>query len=1019
MSGTTYCLNPHSNANLVIPMLIKGTPPFYLDYEIWTETGSKLFENVTINNQNAIAISHEHSLFSPTYTQDTEIASIKTPTRRVGLYGIETTKEGVYTLKAARESSGDDVKIIKNDPVSVVTCPSAHWNWNDGSQASNHNFDACVEETIDFSIEVNGVPPFSILYSEKVGKTEGIVAIDNYDAKETSYSTSPSVPELVKRNQAATYRVPVLKKIEDNEPYVFTLVRIVDGLNNTIEYSAQIDTVLPPISSKGTKWKLPENGDLFAVNGHSAPVVSFADCQDIKLRTSYDPSYQQVPVTTVPLTLEGSSPFQVELEFKPDSDMPVQPLSIENIKGNVEHLTATSPGKYKILSVKDKYCQGTVNVPKTCLVQAVNAPSVSFTSTPIEESCFGTLGTNVDLLFTGQAPFWVEYSYNVWKGNKQTYRSNKIRETFNQPRNVLSLKPSADTGTGTYKFVFEKVGDRNYNEGVNIIDQTVTQIIHPTSTAKFILPNYSRDSPYQFVKCIGDSLDLEVSVEGTGPWVVSYEITMESTIDRVSHKVDAAEKGFTIPIKNLSKGGIYSVILTEIKDGNGCFKKLDTDPVNIEVVSNRPSISFQSLKTIYALEDSKSLLPISLSGRGPFSATFKHIETDKVYTRSIPMNSRSIDVFGSGTFELLSIHDKVCEGHVEGISSIEVLTIPKPVVSIQSSLSDTLKGNSIIRSPLCKDSESYFQIDLKGKAPFQLKLLHEIQYFGESQKATTLKISESVETSFFRILLDSTVPGIHTYKLVSVADDNYKSPIQLQDLPTVVQQVNDVPTADFIEPEKSVFYCTSSGNKSLELKMTLRGQPPFTMAIEQRHDNQHAAFINRVIEEDQLQLDSDHGYQYSLMVPAPSFMGKHDFILDSLVDATKCEVSYEKSTNRIMTSVEIADQARITLSTSQIVCVGDLISYSLQGTPPFTIGYNWNGVPQEPVTVADPMLNLFAGAGGQIMITKVCNSMGCCDESVEVDDKLATTIKPLPKAIVGQGDDSFDDIREGIDNFDV
>lgn len=36
-----------------------------------------------------------------------------------------------------------------------------------------------------------------------------------------------------------------------------------------------------------------------------------------------------------------------------------------------------------------------------------------------------------------------------------------------------------------------------------------------------------------------------------------------------------------------------------------------------------------------------------------------------------------------------------------------------------------------------------------------------------------------------------------------------------------------------------------------------------------------------------------------------------------------------------------------------------------------------------------------------------------CDENVSSDMSLTTRVHPLPRAVVGSGDDSFDDIKEG------
>lgn len=47
----------------------------------------------------------------------------------------------------------------------------------------------------------------------------------------------------------------------------------------------------------------------------------------------------------------------------------------------------------------------------------------------------------------------------------------------------------------------------------------------------------------------------------------------------------------------------------------------------------------------------------------------------------------------------------------------------------------------------------------------------------------------------------------------------------------------------------------------------------------------------------------------------------------------------------------------------------------------------------------------------------MCNRAECCDEDVAEDDTLSTVVHGLPKAVVGSGEDSFDDIREGDESL--
>jgi nucleoporin POM152 len=102
-------------------------------------------------------------------------------------------------------------------------------------------------------------------------------------------------------------------------------------------------------------------------------------------------------------------------------------------------------------------------------------------------------------------------------------------------------------------------------------------------------------------------------MKGLGPWNIKYQISHTSKTSQFSKQIIG--DSFDIDFEDFEDGGLYTIDLLEIQDVNGCSRKLDSNPYVVEVLVNRPTISFQSLKPIYILEGGKTLLPISLSGR--------------------------------------------------------------------------------------------------------------------------------------------------------------------------------------------------------------------------------------------------------------------------------------------------------------------------------------------------------------------------------------------------------------------
>ena len=668
------------------------------------------------------------------------------------------------------------------------------------------------------------------------------------------------------------------------------------------------------------------------------------------------------------------------------------------------------PGYFVLKEIHDKFCGSKLpDSLKKCIIQPVVPPTFAFTASPIEESCFGAVGTNVDLSFTGEAPYWVEYVLEKTEFGKDTpIRVAKERELFQKHRSLLVLKPKEP---GMYRYLFERVGDRNYNEGIAIdgASNSLTQIIHPHSSASFFLPNMR--PPYRFLKCKGDSVNADVRVQGSGPWVVTYEVTHAKT-KRYTVNVTEKAAGFQILVDDLTDAGIYNVDLVEIKDGNGCNVKLSAEPIVIEVMQSRPTASFSSSKSLHILEGGASRVPLSLSGRSPFQIGIKNPDGSSRIVHVSGASSQSIELYGAGTHELLSVSDSICTGSVQGLTKLQVLTLDKPFMKL---VTDQGLQKSFNKPDVCAGESGNFQIDLNGKAPFKVKYtlnFRPLSITGHEMKGETKELVEVVDTSFLRISFDSQKPGIYTYKFTGISDDNYKSFVAAEPI-TVTQRINNIPKALFGEADQKVFYCMSSSVAPYKLNVLLYGKAPFNVKIEQKRDSQHVGYIiKNNIGLDSLKSRKDGGFEW---VPTPETidgMGKHEFLLHSVSDGNGCTFNFDSS-DPVSTFFEIADQARITSFNPSDVCIGDLLSYTLQGTPPFTIGYAWKGEPQPELIVADPMLSFWMGGAGDLVITKICNSAECCDENVATDTKLTTHVHALPRAIVGSGDDSFDDIKEG------
>jgi hypothetical protein len=338
---TRYCLG--NDQSLYIPFLIKGIPPFYIDYTLSRAGKTPLHVvNKTISNQDRIIAS-----FNPNVSPFYELDSSPVPncdTRRVALYGLKVSNPGVYNVDQIREQGGDAAKIILHEPVHVSQCPTAKWG-------PVENKDECLEVDFNLVIEASGIFPISIFFLEQVGNNEKVSVVQS-----ESVLSDPGSEEIHSQ-QFGTVSIPIKRTIEASEAHVFKLARIIDGFNNSVEFETT-NTQLPPTTQKGLNWKINELGDTVAVYGHATPSVSFSQCDGVTIRTEYDPQFESAPVARVPIKFEGTAPFQLEYEFIPDSQLPAQPRQLQKQNSQNAELTALEPGTFQLLSVSDKFCKG-------------------------------------------------------------------------------------------------------------------------------------------------------------------------------------------------------------------------------------------------------------------------------------------------------------------------------------------------------------------------------------------------------------------------------------------------------------------------------------------------------------------------------------------------------------------------------------------------------------------------------------------------------------------------------------
>ncbi|TPX54825.1 hypothetical protein PhCBS80983_g05715 [Powellomyces hirtus] len=973
--GASFCLG-HSEKTAIIPLKIKGTPPWTVLYRIYTFDGKDPIE--------------KYVTLSPAASVPSTTGQSEKKERVTATVSIPAEKLGIYHLIQVNGSTSGDVGKILRSTVEVVQCPSATLISREGKQELLH-VDRCLDESFDFNISMYGTPPFSAWYLRQIGKTKSLLKVNgrmdpltDVAGKKLSNQVPESMRQLVLAAQPRKLAVPVALNIDTATDYVFKLVQVLDGRNNTVLYLSDADHEAPPATDHILS--ASESSNTIIVHGRELPSARFERCEGIKLRFGLDKEKY------IPVTLQGNGPWDLRYA-RAASEEDVEAGNFEEVLTvkQIEHpkvsIEVKKPGIYVLLSVSDKYCSGSVELPTTCLIQQAVAPTIDISVAPIVRECFGETGVDVNISMTGSPPFWVEYDqYNKVNG----WRETAIKE-FESTTHTMRLQPPEP---GEYEYTFKRIGDKMYEQGVQIRSKNFTQVVHSLPDVKVISAQKTR--------CLGDRSIMDLSISGVPPYTLAYDIQKGSK--KEGHVISVTDKSISIETPSLEQAGTYLFVLNSLTDGNGCTAVLASRPVLIEVLAARPSAHFRCPKPIFMLEDASTKLPVVVSGQGNYKLEYRTAEvSDHVKMITGDKGIDSIQVKMAGIYQLVSIEDAYCTGRVVEPSKCKVITIPKPTLEIPESEYTWLKKEIRVRDSVCQNTPDHMYLHLTGKAPFQIKYSHKRQDGHASLDHTIGEYQDRGDPQVARIDMVTDRPGTHTYTFISIADDNYRTPVKTGPL-TLEQYVNARPTAKFLDEKDRIFQCISKESDTA-LRMEMTGEAPFSIQVHRKHESQPREVIHLTANES----------SFTYHPETTTTTGKYTYTIKSISDASGCETHYGGTEPGSRVTVQVADMARITMNRVGVdLCVGDLVSYSLQGTPPFTIGYTFNEIPKPDVMVRDPTFMLYPATNGTINVTHVCNSDNCCYYPPR---GLVQVIHPLPKAFMDGGFDMVDDIQEGQESF--
>jgi nucleoporin POM152 len=185
-----------------------------------------------------------------------------------------------------------------------------------------------------------------------------------------------------------------------------------------------------------------------------------------------------------------------------------------------------------------------------------------------------------------------------------------------------------------------------------------------------------------------------------------------------------------------------------------------------------------------------------------------------------------------------------------------------------------------------------------------------------------------------------------------------------------------------------------------KIPVALSGIPPFYMEIEIKHQGGSIPEIYRI--------PSIDSTSYGIQIPRQYLkLGTQQIRIRKVRDARGCQQKIEVGGPSVQ--VQLYDAPAIyPLETRTDYCVGERISYSLSGTPPFEVWYTFDGVERR---AKSPTTNFrrIAETPGEFAIKTVSDKASECRAAVNI----VKAIHPMPAVKVSKGRNAKVDIHEG------
>jgi len=980
----SFCLGA-SNSYASLPIRINQTNPILIEI-LRVDIDTNANETITITAKEINKLKRQ---------ADKEIPRNHHTNPRVLRYSVKET--GLYRLQKVVDESNLEVQRRLSDTL-VVRCPTA--------MVVAAPRDKCKGDLSDFYLQVEATPPLKIRYSKVVNRDDhghavlsihpetlvSPLARERVSGALISLESSANVDVSWARSQ--TIKIPLNESLGVSGGWQYVIDEVHDACGNVGNYT-QLRSLEhgQPKPLKG--YHLEQH---FVV--HERPKVALRD---------YD-SQHPVKVARgksklLPLQLSatgsgnlGGATSTLSYLFTPQEDLlsdqkHSSAAAVKEVifKDASRGLEVREPGLYTLQSVKTQFCGGEVLEPSSCLLLNPPEPDLTISSENIPDKCAGnSIGLLVDLGLVGTPPFQVSYTIQR-SGGSVTPKVERIDRLHSQ----LELKPQH---AGHYTYQFTTISDAVYNDPklLSHRNMILEQDVKPPAAARIFDAETVRKA------CIEEPVTFAVQMMGQEPYNLDYELVHRGRRHKYTIP-DIPSNKYMLTTEPLRDGGEYTLALTSITDQSGCKTFLKAE-AKVDVGLQRPRAAFghiEGKRSISALEAKKIDLPLRLQGEPPWTVTYRISDDDEKHSMSLRNSNDHIEVTAEGIYEIVDVRDANCAGSVDPAANQFIIGwIPRPSIQITQSPLILLEGDRYTKKEVCEGDEDVTEVGFTGTAPYNVEYEQRHRPDRGSQSTSHKTFSAGLNSAFLR--METFEAGSYEYKFSKLGDSSYNydhrkfSPLLVQ------QRVHPRPSAFFSEAGKTYKYCKEEEAGGELIPITLTGLPPFHLELEIRHHIKTKAEL--------INVPNVGSNRYSLHVPHRVLaLGTHGVAIRKVRDARGCQRIMEYNSPHVQVSVaEIPSISPLKDQTDY--CVGDRISYTLSGTPPFNVFYTFQDHDRK-ASVPSTDFRRIAEKPGEFVITALSDqtSTDACKARI----KSSKVIHEMPSVRVSKGRTATVDIHEG------